>query len=310
MPGSGTVYEIMPGSGTVYELLSGCRSPDHRITAIARSSSGPLLRHNHRLLRREWLARICRHGNQQGFFAIDQIAGIERGQLKAVAVRDGVRGAGFNAVTAEDAAVIVNVIDLGVAFRAADALLFRIVCGFNVNAIGRARGRAKKTGNALFQTVFIALQLMQPAETFLKNRALIGQLLVGIILNNGGSKHLPQSHGHSLRDASKIAKDTKDRHEASIIRNHKGHKGARKPGTSGLQRRESGAERLLARSQSFLSGHRKLYKTECHIEGAQHEHPWNEYRHSAGEQCVSLEGCGYVVGRCKSGHRQHQTENA
>jgi hypothetical protein len=45
----------MPGSGTVYELLSGCRSPDQQITRdhpITRSSSGPLLRHNHRLLRR------------------------------------------------------------------------------------------------------------------------------------------------------------------------------------------------------------------------------------------------------------------
>jgi hypothetical protein len=62
-------------------------------------------------------------------------------------------------------------------------------------------------------------------------------------------------------------------------------------------------------TQSFLSGHRELQKTECHIEGAQHEHTRNQYRHSTGEQRVSLEGGGYVVGRYKSGERQHQAEN-
>src|ERR1700722_11880893 len=59
---------------------------------------------------------------------------------------------------------------------------------------------------------------MQSAETFLKHRSLIRQLLIGIILNNGGRKHLPQGYGHPFRDASQVAKDTKDRHAASIIR--------------------------------------------------------------------------------------------
>ena len=62
---------------------------------------------------------------------------------------------------------------------------------------------------------------MQSAETLLKNRALIGQLLVGIILNRGGSKHLPESNGHSFGNAENISED---RHGNSIMANRKGDK--------------------------------------------------------------------------------------
>jgi hypothetical protein len=174
--------------------------------------SGPFFRDHHRLLRSQRLAGIGGHGHQKSFFSIDQVAGIERSQFEAVTVRDGVRGAGLNAISAEDAAVIVDVIDLGVALGAADALFFGIVGSFDVNAVRRAGGGAQETGNAFFQAIFVALQLMQSAEALLKDRALIGQLLVGIILYDGGRKHLPQGHGHPFRDASQVAKDTKDRH--------------------------------------------------------------------------------------------------
>ena len=177
------------------------------------NSLGSSFRDHDRLLRIERLAGIRRDLNQQGFFAIDKVAGIERGEFEAVAVRDGVRGAGLNAITAEDAAVIVDVIDLGVPLSAADALFFSIVRRFNINAVGRARRRAQKTGYALFKAVFVALQLVQSAETFLKNRALIGQLLVGIVLNNGGSKHLPKGDRHSFGNAENISEN---RHGTSI----------------------------------------------------------------------------------------------
>jgi hypothetical protein len=161
-----------------------------------------LLRHDDRFLRRERLAGIGGHGYQQSFFAINQVAGIERRQFKAMAVGDGVSGAGFNAIAAEDAAVVVDVIDLGVAFGATDAVLFGVFGRLNVNAVRGASGRTQETGHALLQAVFIALQLMQSAKAFLKNRALIGQFFIGIILNNGGRKHLPQGYGHSFGDAS------------------------------------------------------------------------------------------------------------
>jgi len=172
----------------------------------------PLLRDHNCFLRSQGLAGVGRDGNQQRFFAIDQVAGVEGGKFKAVAVGNGVRGAGLDAVSAEDAAVVVDVVDLGVALGAADAVLFSVFGGLNVNTVRGAGGGAQETGNAFFQAIFIALQLMQSAEALLENRALIRQLLVGIVFNNSRGKHLPQGHGHPLCDASQVAKDTKDRH--------------------------------------------------------------------------------------------------
>src|SRR6266481_5034854 len=176
-------------------------------------SLGPFLRDHHWNLRLQRFARIGWDRHQQCLFAIDQIAGVKSRQLEAVAMGNGVRGAGLNAITAEDAAVVVNVIDLGVALRAADAVLFRVLRRLNVNTVGRACRRAQKTGHALFQAVLIALQFVQTAKTFLENRAFIGQLLVGIVLNNGGREHLPQRYGHSFGNAEDIAED---RHAVSI----------------------------------------------------------------------------------------------
>jgi len=42
-----------------------------------------------------------------------QVGGVQRGLLEAMAVGDGIGGAGFHAVAAEDAAVVVDVVDLG-----------------------------------------------------------------------------------------------------------------------------------------------------------------------------------------------------
>ena len=181
----------------------------------------PLFGNNDCFLRRKRLAGVWRYGNKQRFFAIDKVAGVEGREFEAVAMGDGVSWAGFNAVAAEDAAVIVDVIDLGVALSAADAVLFSVLSGLNVNAVGRARSRAKEAGYALFQAIFIALQLMQAAKTLLKYRALIGELLVGIVLNNGGSKHLTEGNGHALGNAGQIAKD---RHKPSIMANRQGDK--------------------------------------------------------------------------------------
>jgi hypothetical protein len=175
---------------------------DHPMTAITRCSSGSFLRHNDRLLWSQRLAGVGGHGYQQSFFAINQVAGIERCQFETMAVGDGVCGASLDAISAEDAAVVVDVIDLGVAFGATDAVLFRVFGRLNVNAVRGARSRTQETGHALLQAVFVTLQLVQSAEAFLKNRALIGQLLVGIILNDGRRKHLPQGYGHSFGDAS------------------------------------------------------------------------------------------------------------
>ena len=91
------------------------------------------------------------------FFAVHQVAGIKRGDLKSVAMRDGVRRASFHAITAEDAAVVVNVVNLGVTLGPADAVFGGVLRGFDINAVRWAGRGAEKTRHALLQAVFIAL---------------------------------------------------------------------------------------------------------------------------------------------------------
>ena len=52
---------------------------------------------------------------QHLFLTHDQVSGVQRGQLEAVAMGDGIGGAGFHAISAKDAAVVIDVVDLGIA---------------------------------------------------------------------------------------------------------------------------------------------------------------------------------------------------
>src|SRR5205814_7984481 len=79
-----------------------------------------------------WLRR------EQLLFAIDQVRGTEGRQLEPVAMGNRICRAGFHAISAKNAAVVINVIDLGVAFRATDPLFGRVFCRLDVNAVGRA----------------------------------------------------------------------------------------------------------------------------------------------------------------------------
>src|SRR3954464_12978619 len=99
-------------------------------------------------------------------------------------MRDGIRGAGFDAVSAEDAAVVIDVIDLGVPLGPGDAVLFRVLRRFDVDAVRRTRRRAQETGNTLFQTALVALQHVQPTETLLKHRTFERTRTVRVILDD------------------------------------------------------------------------------------------------------------------------------
>src|SRR5258708_1483959 len=79
---------------------------------------------------------------QQVLFPINQIARVKRCQFKSMAVGDGVCRAGFDAVAAENATVVVDVVNFGVTLGAADAVFFGVLGGFNVNAIRRTSRRA------------------------------------------------------------------------------------------------------------------------------------------------------------------------
>lgn len=152
-------------------------------------------------------------GNQQVFLAHNQRCGVQGCQLKAVSVRDGIRWAGLNAVTAEDAAVVVNVVDLGVTLRARDALLFRILRCLDVDAVGGAGSCAQKTGDAFFQAILVALELMLAAEALLKLRAAHRTFAVRIVLDFRRLEHLLQRDTHSLGNSSSVANDG---HRSSI----------------------------------------------------------------------------------------------
>jgi len=87
---------------------------------------------------------------QHLLFAVNQIAGIEGGQLKSVAVGDGVGGAGLHTITAEYASIIVDVIDLRVALGAGNALLGGVFGGLDIDAVRGAGGGAEETGCLLY----------------------------------------------------------------------------------------------------------------------------------------------------------------
>src|SRR5258708_17880864 len=100
---------------------------------------------------------MSRGRRQHLLFTINQITRAKRGEFKSVPVRNGVGGTSFHAITAEYTSIIVDVINAGVALRARDPLLGRILRGFYVDAIRRASSGTQETGHAFFQPVLVAL---------------------------------------------------------------------------------------------------------------------------------------------------------
>ena len=132
-----------------------------------------------------------------------------------MSVRDRVRRTGLDTISAEDAAVVVDVVDLRVTLGAGDARLACIVRRLDVNAVRWAGRRTQEAGNALFQAILIALQHMGAAETVLKVRAAIRSRAVRIVLYLGRLEHFAEGDRHSLGDTGNVAHD---RHAASIRR--------------------------------------------------------------------------------------------
>ncbi len=141
---------------------------------------------------------------QHLLFTIDQIAGVEGRQLKSMAVRYRVGRASLDAIATEDAAIVIDVINLGVAFGSGDPFFFCVFCGFDVDAICRARRGTEEACDALFQAIFVALQDVHAAKTLLKHRSLGGAGTVRIIFDDRRLKHFPQGNAHSLGDRSDV----------------------------------------------------------------------------------------------------------
>ena len=111
---------------------------------------------------------------QKLVFAVDQGVDVVGGELEAVAVGDGVGGAGLDAVAAKDAAGVIDVVDAGVALAGGDALGVGIFGGFDIDAAGGAGGGAEEAADAFLEAVFIALQDVNAAIARLKMDGLVG----------------------------------------------------------------------------------------------------------------------------------------
>src|SRR5271157_1270216 len=147
---------------------------------------------------------------EQLLLAVNQVAGVVRGQLEAVTVGDRVGGAGFHAVAAEDAAVVIDVVNLGVTLGAADTLLGSVLGGLNVDAIrGTGRG-TEEAGHALLQPVLIALQHVHAAEAVLEHRAAHQAGAIGIVFDDRGLEHLDERDAHALGDGGDVFNDSHD----------------------------------------------------------------------------------------------------
>src|SRR6202034_2481681 len=103
----------------------------------------------------------------------------------AVTVSDRICGASFDAVAAEDAPGIVDVIDAGVAFSRGNSLRVGIFRGLDINTIRGTGCSAEKTTYAFFEAVFVSLQDVDSAITRLDAGGDVGISLRGRLLEHG-----------------------------------------------------------------------------------------------------------------------------
>lgn len=112
-------------------------------------------------------------GFEELFFAIDHGIDVVRRELKSMTVRDRVRGAGFDAVSAKNAARIIDIVDGGIAFGSGDAIGFGIFGGLDIDAAGGTGCRTKKAGDALLEPILVSLQNVDAAIARLKMHGLV-----------------------------------------------------------------------------------------------------------------------------------------
>ena len=121
-----------------------------------------------------------------------------------MAMRDRVGWAGLDTISAENTAVVVDVVDLGIPLRTGNAVLFGVFCRLNVNAIRGACSRTQETSDALLQPVLVALQDVQSPEPLLKNCTPEGPWPIRIILNDRRLEHLPEGDAHAFGDSGDV----------------------------------------------------------------------------------------------------------
>jgi hypothetical protein len=146
-----------------------------------------------------------RPGFEELLLAVDHGADVVGSELEAVSVSDGVCGAGFDAIAAENAAGVVDVVDLGVTVGVGDAVVGGVLGGFDVNALRGAGGGAEEASDALFESVFVALQNVDAAIARLEMHR-----LVGIVLRGGLPPHGDEGDFEALIENFEGAEEVAD----------------------------------------------------------------------------------------------------
>jgi len=113
-------------------------------------------------------------------------------------VGDGIGGASFHAITAENAPRIIDVVHAGVSFTRGNAVGIYILRGFDINAICGAGSRAQEAANTLFQTAFVAVQYVYPPVARLKMHG-----FVRIIFRDCLTKHITEGYAEALHERAK-----------------------------------------------------------------------------------------------------------
>ena len=152
-------------------------------------------------------SHVCWPGGQHLLLAVNQIAGIERRQLKTVAVRYRIRRTSFHAIATKNTSVVIDVINLGVALRATYAVFVGIVGGFDIDAVRGSIGGAKEAGDAFFQPVFIALQHVCATEARFDASAAQRTFAVRIVFYRRGLEHLHEGNAHAFGDGSDVSQN-------------------------------------------------------------------------------------------------------
>ncbi len=135
---------------------------------------------------------------QELLFAENQCVDVVGREFDAVAVRNCVSGARFDAISAENTARVIYVVDLRIAFTGRNALRVCIFRGFDVNAICRARGGAKKAADTFFEPVLIALKDVNAPIARLNCWWSVGETFSGGLL-----KHRPERDAEALNERDK-----------------------------------------------------------------------------------------------------------
>src|SRR5450631_2234291 len=95
------------------------------------SAGGRFVGHDRRL-------GACRHRGKHVLFAFDQRGSIIAGRFESMAVGNRVGGARLYAIPAENTAIVIDVVDLGVALAAGNPRGGSVLGGFDIDTVGRA----------------------------------------------------------------------------------------------------------------------------------------------------------------------------